>query len=167
LTDRETLFQQAAPHLYLSARAEAEFADLFLELLRLRPSAIVRVLRGRKSATRAAFFDEAAAALQFPYYFGENWRAFDECVTALWTPGDATLLLIADAHLLLAEEQPGALQSFTQVIERANQPYDPGAGAALASPPPLKVIFQVGEAERAAFSERLAAAGASAAPLEP
>ena len=40
----------------------------------------VRTVRGRKIRTVGRLFDEMAAALQFPYYFGENWPAFDECL---------------------------------------------------------------------------------------
>jgi hypothetical protein len=38
----------------------------------------VRFLRGRKMTTTASLLDEFSAALQFPYYFGGNWDAFDE-----------------------------------------------------------------------------------------
>ena len=40
----------------------------------------VRTVRGRKMRTVGRLFDEMAAALQFPHYFGENWPAFDECL---------------------------------------------------------------------------------------
>jgi hypothetical protein len=41
---------------------------------------ISRFGRGRKMADRHGLFDEIAAVLQFPSYFGENWDAFDECI---------------------------------------------------------------------------------------
>lgn len=40
----------------------------------------VRTVRGAKMRTDGQLFDEFAAALQFPYYFGENWAAFTECL---------------------------------------------------------------------------------------
>ena len=40
----------------------------------------VKLLRGDKMRSWQALFDEISAALQFPYYFGENLNAFDECV---------------------------------------------------------------------------------------
>lgn len=50
----------------------------------LRERGLVAVrLRGQKMRTVPALFDEFGAALQFPYYFGENWDAFDECLTDL------------------------------------------------------------------------------------
>jgi Barstar (barnase inhibitor) len=42
-----------------------------------------RVVRGRKMRTLSGFFDECAAALQFPLYFGENTDAFNECIAEL------------------------------------------------------------------------------------
>jgi len=39
----------------------------------------VWTVRGRKMRTVTGLFDEMAAALQFPSYFGESWPAFDEC----------------------------------------------------------------------------------------
>ncbi|MGQ4597372.1 barstar family protein [Nocardia sp. R6R-6] len=44
---------------------------------------LVRELRGMKMPTTARVFDEFAAAFQFPYYFGENKDAFDECLRDL------------------------------------------------------------------------------------
>jgi len=55
----------------------------------------VRFLRGRKMETYEALFDECAAALQFPWYFGENGNAFDECMSDLsWLPPKAGYLFI-------------------------------------------------------------------------
>ncbi|MEM9204494.1 MAG: barstar family protein, partial [Actinomycetota bacterium] len=41
--------------------------------------AFVRLLDGRFLDTEAAIFGHLAAAFQFPWYFGDNWHAFDEC----------------------------------------------------------------------------------------
>ncbi|WP_199922364.1 barstar family protein [Microterricola viridarii] len=43
----------------------------------------VRVVRGRKMRTLRPLFDEFAAALQFPLYFGENRDAFYERLSDL------------------------------------------------------------------------------------
>lgn len=44
---------------------------------------LVRELRGDRMRTVAGVFDEWAAAFQFPYYFGGNKNAFDECLRDL------------------------------------------------------------------------------------
>jgi len=68
---------------------------------------IVRI-RGKKSADDAHFFDEAAAALQFPYYFGENWDAVWDCITDLnWLRGLSYLLVFDSADYLLTESNGG------------------------------------------------------------
>ncbi|WP_280432275.1 barstar family protein [Nocardia brasiliensis] len=67
----------------------------------------VRELRGPKMRSVARVFDEIAAALQFPYYFGENKDAFDECLRDLDDfVGDATgyVVVIRDSAQLLADE---------------------------------------------------------------
>lgn len=70
----------AAPALGALAIDAAE-----LSALRYRaPSGyVVRELRGPKMHTTMGVFDEFAAAFQFPYYFGENKDAFDECLRDL------------------------------------------------------------------------------------
>ena len=66
-----------------------------------------RAVRGWKMRTVTALFDEISSALQFPLYFGENWAAFDECLTGLALPPQAQLggivLAIADADQLLVD----------------------------------------------------------------
>jgi hypothetical protein len=40
-------------------------------------------------------FDEMAAALQFPSYFGENWPAFDECLSDMyWLQADLGIVIL-------------------------------------------------------------------------
>src|SRR5688500_5282014 len=71
-----------------------------LRLSAAHPASVIRTVRGKKSRTVSAFFDEVSAALQFPYYFGENWAAFDEMIVDLeWLVGDAYLLMIPDGDL--------------------------------------------------------------------
>lgn len=67
---------------------------------------VVRELRGSKMRTLAGVYDEFAAAFQFPYYFGQNKDAFDECLRDLdefvgTAPG--YVVLVRDSGQLLAE----------------------------------------------------------------
>ncbi len=67
----------------------------------------VREVRGSKMSTVAAVFDEFAAAFQFPYYFGENKDAFDECMRDLDEfvgPARGYVVVVRDAAELLRDE---------------------------------------------------------------
>lgn len=44
---------------------------------------LVSYVRGAMCHTEEDFFREISSALRFPYYFGHNWNAFDECITDL------------------------------------------------------------------------------------
>ncbi len=73
------------------------------------PAYVVREVRGAKMPTVPAVFDEFAAAFQFPWYFGENKDAFDECMRDLdefvgAAPG--YLVVVRDAEQLLAAATP-------------------------------------------------------------
>ncbi len=69
-------------------------------------------------------FDEFAAALQFPYYFGENWPALDECLGDLeWIePHSGLILLVYEADQVLTEST-NDLPSLVRTIERAHSVY--------------------------------------------
>jgi hypothetical protein len=82
----------------------------------------VRELRGPKMRTTAGVYDEFAAAFQFPYYFGENKDAFDECLRDLDDfVGSATgyVAVIRDSADLLAED-PAERDWFTAAIGDAS-----------------------------------------------
>jgi len=79
-------------------------------------SYVVRLLRGTKMLTSGDLYDEFAAALQFPCYFGENWNAFDECLTDLeWLPGSGYVLLIMDSLHVLSNQR-SELGVFMRII---------------------------------------------------
>jgi hypothetical protein len=74
----------------------------------------VRTIRGRKMGTVDGLFDEVAAALQFPHYFGVNWPAFDECLADMdWLAMNVGIVvLILEAEHVLADTadvEPSAL----------------------------------------------------------
>ncbi|MFI6045183.1 barstar family protein [Nocardia sp. NPDC051321] len=86
---------------------EVDAAELSSVRFRAPSGYLVRELRGTKMRTIARVFDEVAAALQFPYYFGQNKDAFDECLRDLDDfVGDGTgyVVVIRDSADLLAEE---------------------------------------------------------------
>ncbi|NKY86496.1 barstar family protein [Nocardia veterana] len=82
---------------------------------------VVRELRGAKMRTTAGVFDEFAAAFQFPYYFGNNRDAFDECLRDLDDfVGEAPgyVALIRDSGQLLADQRED-LEWFTDAMTAA------------------------------------------------
>ena len=51
-------------------------------------------LDGRRARDKAGFLTAAAAAMAFPAYYGQNWDAFEECITDLaWAPAPGYVLL--------------------------------------------------------------------------
>lgn len=121
--------------------------------------AVVRFLRGKKMMQLASLFDEFTAALQFPYYFGENWNAFDECITDLdWIPGDFYLLIITEAHLVLAQESNDRLQVLTRILDEAGNEWSLSTKDSEQfghSAKAFHVIFQCSESERPLLLSRL------------
>ncbi|MFC9998587.1 barstar family protein [Nocardia sp. NPDC127526] len=96
-----------------------------------------RELRGRKMRSDAELFDEFAAALQFPYYFGANKDAFDECLRDLDEfvgPAPGYVIVVRNAALLL-DDQPDERAWFAEAMDDAAA-YWAGRGVA------FRVVFQ-------------------------
>lgn len=108
-------------HLIVGERSlPDELAWVLVENLSLS----ARVLRGRRMGTVEALFAEFAAAFQFPYYFGENWAAFDECIKDMdWFPSRGYVPLVSDAAALLAREDDSQLRVFLRVVSTAVETY--------------------------------------------
>lgn len=67
---------------------------------------VLRYIRGERCKNEKSTLQEFAAALQFPYYFGTNWDAFDECMSDLsWLPGEGYIIVITRAEAILAEDE--------------------------------------------------------------
>lgn len=96
--------------------------------------------------TVAMMFDEFGAAMQFPYYFGENWPALDECLTDLsWMPSKRYVLIVAGAEELLADEPVVEIEVLRDVLVRAGEAWAQpvAAGEAWDRPSvPFHVILQ-------------------------
>jgi hypothetical protein len=85
----------------------------------------VRTVRGRKMRTVGRLFDEMAAALQFPHYFGENWPAFDECLADMdWLPATVGIvILVQEAAEVLSDADDVELTVLARLIESARCAY--------------------------------------------
>jgi hypothetical protein len=86
------------------------------------PHAVLRVLRGQKSKTFPALFDEWSAALQFPYYCAGNWGAFEEALLGLRLISPAPHVLLVTYGLELLAEAPGReFQALFEICQRVHE----------------------------------------------
>ncbi|HEY2512401.1 MAG TPA: barstar family protein [Polyangiaceae bacterium] len=101
--------------LHVLETSESTLCDLSWAVARDDKRAAVRTIRGSKSRTPEAFFDEVGAALQFPYYFGENWDAFAELIGEMsWMPAQHYLLVFSSAEQILRD---ATARDFTILVE--------------------------------------------------
>jgi RNAse (barnase) inhibitor barstar len=165
----DRLFQPGPPHLHLLAATPSEACD-FAGSLKRRPGQppVVRIVRGAKAQTTPALFDEMAAALQFPYYFGENWDALDECLVDLeWLEGSGFVLIFTEAQTLLAGEPASELADLLEILEEAARSWaSPAKHEASAAPRPFHAVFQCGPDEASALVSRFEAIGRRLDPLK-
>lgn len=162
----ERLLQSAGPHLHLLVTNADEATNFGWSLGQLGGvlgggQAVVRFLRGNKMQTAPQLFDEFAAALQFPYYFGENWNALSECLADLeWLPGGPCVLLIMNALELLAREPEEALAMFFDLLEVAAEAWTVVEDSPVERPArPFHVVFQCSPEYEAPFLARVHGAG--------
>lgn len=76
-----------------------------------------RLLRCGQFGDEAGMLAEFAAAFQFPWYFGQNWHAFDECFGELdWLDLRSGLgIVIADGELAVDSERAALRDLVTSV----------------------------------------------------
>ena len=130
----------------------------------------VRVVRGQKMRTDEALFNEVAAALQFPSYFGENWDALDECIADLeWLPpGAGYVLYVLHADQVLADETSWSIGVFVRVLNKAITEWatEVALGEWWDRPPiPFNVVLQVDPQSVEAGRSRWIAVGAAVESL--
>jgi hypothetical protein len=126
--DLSHLTKPAAPWFHLLAAAPDNARDRLRSLAKLGGHVAVRFVRGRKASTTAAFFDELAAALQFPDYFGENWDAANDCLGDLdWIHADAIVLGLLDGDKVLATAGDDAARKLVAVLTAAAEHWNHAA----------------------------------------
>jgi hypothetical protein len=161
--DSPLLLRPRPPWLHVLVASEPDACGLLTALpdtAAVRP--VIRLLRGHKARTTAALFDEFAAALQFPCYFGENWDAFDECLTDLsWLPGNAYVFLIVRSIQLLDQEPADQLHLFLKTLQNAAEEWSKPVPHASRPARAFHVLFQCVSEHEAALT-----AGISAAAVE-
>ena len=98
---------------------DEQLADWAYKFREEHGNGVCRFVRGRKCNTAPELFDEFAAALQFPYYFGENWNAFEDCISNLdWLDCDLCVVVILDANRLLPDS-PDEFKLLMDMLQRA------------------------------------------------
>lgn len=162
----EDLYLPKAPYLLLTVAGVSEVTDLGWALARHDSHrVIVRFLRGKKMTRVGSLFDEFAAALQFPYYFGENWNALDECIRDLeWLSGDAYVLVITDSNSLLSEESEEQLDVLINILQEAGNEWSQPVETSEAWSRPaiaFHVLFQCTESDKPAVISRFKSVNAS------
>jgi hypothetical protein len=109
---------------FLLSRVEAQAAGTAVSEWREEGLA-VRTVRGRKMCTVDGLFDEMAAALQFPGYFGENWPAFDECLGDMeWLkPKSGIVVAILEPDQVLQDSADADMATLIRAVAHAAETY--------------------------------------------
>lgn len=93
--------------------------DEFVRTAPTSDTTVVRIIRGKRCTDSNALFHEWAAALQFPYYFGENWDGFEECLGDIeWLPATSYLFFLTHTSLILRDAEEG-FAIFIDILKRA------------------------------------------------
>lgn len=165
---RNVFWQSQPPYFYCTGVSASDVSDFGYSLFFNEPSGLViRFIRGGKIQTVDSMHDEISAALQFPWYYGENWAAFDECINDLeWLPGKAYLLIFTDAEQLLTKEDDEVFATLVRILNDAAAVWNRQVETEeqMRSFAPFHVIFQSSDKER--FISRLQLAGFSCAELD-
>lgn len=104
---------------YLSYAPISLLTNWVWQISNRNPSAAIRFVRGHKMKTTQGLFDEFSAAMQLPYYFGENWDAFRDCLLDLkWLSAEAYGVIVSNSQSLL-EVSPRDLEILLEYLEEA------------------------------------------------
>jgi RNAse (barnase) inhibitor barstar len=163
------LLKPEAPWLHAMIGTPADVAELLADWSKAAgPHGVARIVRGQKATTRSDFFNELSAALQFSWYFGENWDAVDECLADLeWLAGEAYFIGIANSIHVLEEGPHEQLQHLLSVITRTGSAWSkPETGGWARPARPFHVVMQCTESEEKGLRVRLGAANKGFDTLE-
>ena len=150
----------AQPTFLLSSAGHQDFYELGFRVLRAHPDVTVLRLRGHKSRTKQAFMDETGAVLQVPWYFGENWDALNDVLSAGgWLPGH--LLLVPNADELLVDADADDFRVFAELMDNCNRAYLDETVEEQSDDGGFHVVLQVPEPAMRGFAARLEPTGAT------
>lgn len=144
----------------------AEASNATDALWAIQRSGRVRVtfVRGSKMKAVQDLFDEFAAAFQFPYYFGENWAAFDECMADLsWLEDSARAVVVLDSDVVLPDDRD--FEVLMRLLDRVADEWSRATEFRAAWP--FHVVLHVNPANTAVLIDRLRRVGVAHAPFDP
>jgi RNAse (barnase) inhibitor barstar len=155
------LFKEVSPWAHIAVSDESGIDD-FVRTTGDERGTVIRVLRGRRCTDKPRLFQEWAAALQFPSYFGENWDAFEDCLLDLeWLPATGYVFIITNSDLVL-RDAPADFQTFFDILRNAattwmRTPEKPEASARV--PATFHVVFHCLPGAESGTRSRLQKAG--------
>jgi hypothetical protein len=163
------LLHPKEPWLHVLVANESEACDRIRSLQNSSSSKVVaRLIRGLKAKTTGALFDEFAAALQFPCYFGENWDALNDCLNDLeWLPGDSYVLCITNSNHALEGESPESLRVLLDLLAYSGAEWAKAkTGGRPRAAKAFHVILQCTQTDEPALRHKLQAARAAYSVLK-
>lgn len=107
-------------------RCTLSYSEVYHKLYtEAQADAYTSYLRGKRCATEDDFLIEVSASFQFPFYYGENWPAFDECIQDLeWLKFSKIFILFDDFSQAFQDQndiqqmlQERVIQYFARAIE--------------------------------------------------
>jgi hypothetical protein len=145
---RNIVASSESPVFLVGALTDSDLCNYLWEMQRSKDkSTVIRACRAQKMRNMSRLFDEIAAAFQFPYYFGENWAALEDCMSDLsWLYAEFYLICITSSEDLLCEEDEVVFGHFVRsLVSIANGWAGANPNLALLGrvATPFRVLFQV------------------------
>jgi len=158
----DLVMKLAGPRLHVGIATADTLENWRLSLVNALPEVAVRVLRGERMVSDSSLFDEIAAAMQFPYYFGNNWNALTDCMRDLaWMPAKAYVVVVREANLVQSSDAEG-FKLFIRTMDMIAaewagndalyRPWAPGRR-------PFQVLLHASEGGRSALEALLSSTG--------
>jgi RNAse (barnase) inhibitor barstar len=76
-------------------------------------------LEGKKIEKKEQFLNHASVAMHFPEYFGDNWDAFEDCLTDLSWEDDNGYVILYDHYDGLASHAHGQFDTLIEIFQSA------------------------------------------------
>ncbi|MDP5275739.1 barstar family protein [Chengkuizengella axinellae] len=121
MSDLIYLQKLSEPYFHIAFGTESDLCNMhWKSYFRINQQKIVsKMIRASKCKSVDTLFDEFSAAFQFPYYFGQNWGAFNECINDLeWMKGENYILFISNVNELLENESESEMISQQQLTNK-------------------------------------------------